>query len=38
MANGGFARVIVYPQYGHNTPVNVRSKDVEPFIQRVLSP
>ena len=37
-ASGGHARAIVYPEYGHNIPVEVRSKDVEPFIQQVLNP
>lgn len=36
-ANGGHARAIIYPQYGHNIPVDVRNKDVEPFIQQVLN-
>ena len=35
-AHGGHARAIVYPEYGHQIPVDVRSKDVEPFIERVL--
>jgi dipeptidyl aminopeptidase/acylaminoacyl peptidase len=36
-AFGGHATAIVYPQYGHNIPVDVRNKDVEPFIQQVLN-
>ncbi|HEY2912171.1 MAG TPA: prolyl oligopeptidase family serine peptidase, partial [Candidatus Angelobacter sp.] len=36
-AHGGHARAIVYPEYGHQIPVDVRGKDVEPFIERVLS-
>jgi dipeptidyl aminopeptidase/acylaminoacyl peptidase len=35
-AHGGHARTIVYPEYGHQIPVEVRSKDVDPFIERVL--
>jgi dipeptidyl aminopeptidase/acylaminoacyl peptidase len=36
--HGGHARAIVYPQYGHNIPVEVRNKDVAPFIRQVLGP
>jgi dipeptidyl aminopeptidase/acylaminoacyl peptidase len=36
-AHGGHARAIVYPEYGHQIPVEIRNKDVEPFIERVLS-
>jgi dipeptidyl aminopeptidase/acylaminoacyl peptidase len=35
-AHGGHARAIVYPEYGHQVPVDVRNKDVDPFIERVL--
>ena len=35
-AHGGHARAIVYPEYGHQIPVDVRSKDVDPFVERVL--
>lgn len=35
-AHGGHARAIVYPEYGHQIPVEARSKDVDPFIERVL--
>jgi dipeptidyl aminopeptidase/acylaminoacyl peptidase len=35
-AHGGHARAIVYPEYGHQIPVEVRSKDVDPFVERVL--
>ncbi len=35
-AHGGHARAIIYPEYGHQIPVEVRSKDVDPFIQQVL--
>jgi len=34
--HGGHARAIVYPEYGHQIPVDVRSKDVDPFVERVL--
>jgi dipeptidyl aminopeptidase/acylaminoacyl peptidase len=36
-AHGGHARAIVYPEYGHQIPVEVRSKDIDPFIERVLN-
>jgi len=35
-AHGGHARAIVYPEYGHQIPVEARKKDVDPFIERVL--
>jgi len=35
-AHGGHARAIVYPDYGHQIPVQIRSNDVDPFIERVL--
>lgn len=35
--HGGHARAIIYPEYGHQIPVDVRSKDVDPFIEQVLS-
>lgn len=35
-AHGGHARAIVYPEYGHQIPVEARSKDVDPFIEQVL--
>jgi dipeptidyl aminopeptidase/acylaminoacyl peptidase len=35
-AHGGHARAIVYPEYGHQIPVEARNKDVDPFIERVL--
>jgi dipeptidyl aminopeptidase/acylaminoacyl peptidase len=35
-AHGGHARAIIYPEYGHQIPVEVRSKDIGPFIERVL--
>ena len=34
--HGGHARTIVYPQYGHNIPVEVRNKDIGPFIEQIL--
>jgi len=36
--HGGQARAIIYPRYGHQIPVEVRNKDVEPFIQQILGP
>jgi dipeptidyl aminopeptidase/acylaminoacyl peptidase len=36
-AHGGHARAIIYPEYGHQIPVDVRNKDVGPFIERVLN-
>jgi dipeptidyl aminopeptidase/acylaminoacyl peptidase len=35
-ASGGHARAIVYPEYGHQIPVEVRNKDVQPFIDQIL--
>lgn len=34
--NGGKARVIIYPDLGHRIPVEVRSKEVDPFIDSAL--
>jgi dipeptidyl aminopeptidase/acylaminoacyl peptidase len=34
--HGGHARAIVYPQYGHYIPVEVREADIEPFITQIL--
>src|SRR5262249_5747926 len=36
-AHGGHAKAIVYAEYGHNIPVEIRNKDVEPFIAQVLN-
>lgn len=36
-AHGGHARAIVYPEFGHQIPVEARSKDVDPFIEQVLN-
>ncbi|MGC2694383.1 MAG: alpha/beta fold hydrolase [Candidatus Angelobacter sp.] len=36
-AHGGHARAIVYPEYGHQIPVEVRNKDVDPFIEQLLN-
>jgi dipeptidyl aminopeptidase/acylaminoacyl peptidase len=35
-SHGGKSRVIVYPEYGHNIPVEVRDKEIDPFIESVL--
>jgi dipeptidyl aminopeptidase/acylaminoacyl peptidase len=34
--HGGHARAIIYPGYGHQIPLAVRNKDVDPFIASVL--
>jgi len=34
--NGGDARAIIYPDYGHQIPVDERNKEIDPFIERVL--
>ena len=36
-AHGGHARAIIYPEYGHQIPVEARGKDVDPFIEEVLN-
>jgi len=33
---GGKARAIIYPNFGHQIPVGVRNKDIDPFIDEVL--
>jgi dipeptidyl aminopeptidase/acylaminoacyl peptidase len=33
---GGEAQVIIYPDFGHQIPVEKRNKDIDPFIDRVL--
>ena len=33
---GGQARAILYPAFGHKIPVDVRNKDIDPFIDGVL--
>jgi dipeptidyl aminopeptidase/acylaminoacyl peptidase len=33
---GSHARAIIYPDYGHQIPVKVRNKEIDPFIDRVL--
>ena len=35
-AHGGHARAIIYPAFGHQIPVDVRNKDIDPFIEQVL--
>jgi dipeptidyl aminopeptidase/acylaminoacyl peptidase len=35
-SHGVEARAIVYPDYGHQIPVEVRDKEIDPFIDRVL--
>ena len=34
--SGGTARAIVYPDFGHAIPVEVRNRDVDPFVDAVL--
>ena len=36
-SHGGSARAIIYPAYGHQIPVGARDKDIDPFIDSVLS-
>lgn len=36
-SNGGKARAIIYPEFGHKIPVEVRNNDVDPFIDGVLA-
>lgn len=33
---GGTARAIVYPGQGHRIPVDLRNRDIDPFVDRVL--
>src|SRR6185312_2189923 len=33
---GGKATVIIYPQYGHQIPVEVRNREIAPFIEQVM--
>lgn len=35
-AHGGDARAIIYPDLGHQIPVQVRSRDIDPFIEEIL--
>ena len=35
-AHGGNARAIIYPDLGHQIPVRVRSRDIDPFIEEIL--
>jgi len=34
--HGGNARAIIYPDQGHQIPIEVRDKDIDPFIDRIL--
>ena len=34
--HGGDARTIIYPDLGHRIPMEIRSRDVDPFIEAVL--
>ena len=33
--HGGKARVVIYSEYGHNIPISVRAKEIDPFIAAV---
>ncbi|MGI9074644.1 MAG: alpha/beta hydrolase family protein [Bryobacteraceae bacterium] len=35
-SHGGKARMIIYPNYGHHIPVEVRDKEIDPFIDGLL--
>jgi dipeptidyl aminopeptidase/acylaminoacyl peptidase len=35
-SNGGKARVIIYPVYGHQIPIGVRNSVIDPFIDSVM--
>lgn len=35
---GGDARAIIYPDVGHKIPVELRNKDIDPFIDDVVNP
>jgi dipeptidyl aminopeptidase/acylaminoacyl peptidase len=35
-SNGGQARVIIYPAYGHQIPIGVRNSVIDPFIDNVI--
>jgi dipeptidyl aminopeptidase/acylaminoacyl peptidase len=34
--HGGNARAIIYPDYGHQIPVDVRNREIDPFIEGIL--
>jgi dipeptidyl aminopeptidase/acylaminoacyl peptidase len=35
-SHGGKARVIIYPDYGHQIPVGIRDEEIDPFIDGLL--
>jgi dipeptidyl aminopeptidase/acylaminoacyl peptidase len=35
-SHGGQARAIIYTAYGHQIPVSVRDKEIDPFLDRIL--
>ncbi|MGI6299807.1 MAG: alpha/beta hydrolase family protein [Verrucomicrobiota bacterium] len=37
-SKGGNARAIIYPDVGHKIPVDLRNKDIDPFIDELLKP
>ncbi len=36
VSRGGEARAIVYPDYGHQIPIDVREREIDLFIEKVL--
>jgi dipeptidyl aminopeptidase/acylaminoacyl peptidase len=36
--HGGTAKAIIYPDLGHKIPVEVRNKDIDPFLDEILKP
>ena len=34
--HGGNARAIIYPDHGHQIPIEVRNQEIDPFIDRIL--
>jgi dipeptidyl aminopeptidase/acylaminoacyl peptidase len=36
-SRGGHARAIIYPNYGHQIPFAIRDKEIDPFIDTILS-
>lgn len=36
VSGGGKARVIIYPDYGHQIPVGIRDKEIDPFLDGLL--
>lgn len=36
VSHGGDARVIIYPEYGHQIPVEIRDREIDPYIDSIL--